>query len=86
MLAITFGVPPIAPAHPGVLASLPAELHDLLYEPNNADDFAAKIDYALKMSSAEYQVMRDVCRQFAQLNAPEKISTMLETEIMERIN
>lgn len=82
MLALTFGVPPIAPAHPGVVNSLPEELHDLLYEPNNADDFARVIDYASSIDLQTYTLKANACVNYARKIAPSVISKQLEIEIL----
>ena len=85
MLALTFGLPPIAPAHPSIKESLPAELHDLLYEPDNSDDFARVIDYATSLSADEYAIKTDACLNFALLNSPSKMSKLLEQTILKLI-
>lgn len=81
ILAVTFGVPPIAPAHPGVIDSLPGELHDLLYKPNDADDFARVIDYALSLDADKYAHKVSVCHLFAEKIKPSNISNQLEKEM-----
>lgn len=85
MLALTFGLPPIAPAHPSIKESLPAELHDLLYEPDNSDDFARVIDYATSLSADDYAIKTDACLNFALLNSPSKMSKLLEQTILKLI-
>ena len=81
MLAISFGVPPIAPAHPAVIDSLPEELHDLLYTPNDPIDFARVIDYALSLGAKDYTKKVSVCNEFAENTKPSKISHELEKQM-----
>jgi glycosyltransferase involved in cell wall biosynthesis len=78
ILAISFGVPPIAPAHPALLESLPEELHDLLYKPNDANDFARVIDYALSLDEKTYSKKVVACNLFSEKTKPSTISRKLE--------
>jgi glycosyltransferase involved in cell wall biosynthesis len=78
ILAISFGVPPIAPAHPALLESLPEELHDLLYKPNDVADFARVIDYALSLDKQAYTKKVVACNLFSEKTKPSTISRELE--------
>lgn len=86
MLALTFGLPPIAPAHPSIRELLPLELHDLLYEPDNSADFARVIDYANSLSAEEYLKKSELCTQLALKYSPSKISSMLEKTILKLVS
>lgn len=83
MLALTFAVPPIAPAHTAIKESLPLELHDLLYEPENAEDFARVIDYATSLPQDAYEAKRQACKDFALANSSSQISLSLEHAILQ---
>jgi glycosyltransferase involved in cell wall biosynthesis len=78
LLAISFGVPPIAPAHPALIDSLPQELHDLLYKPNDAADFARVIDYAISLDEQTYSKKVVACNLFSEKTKPSIISSELE--------
>lgn len=82
LLAISFGVPPIAPGHPGVIASIPEGLHDLLYLPNDTKDFSRVIDYALSLSEEEYLLKTRLCIEFAKENHASVISRNYEKELL----
>lgn len=86
MLALTFGLPPIAPAHPSIKEQLPSQLHDLLYEPNNSEDFARVIDYATSLSHQEYALKSEVSLNYALENSPSKLSMALEKVILKLVN
>jgi len=86
MLALTFGLPPIAPFHPSIKESLPPELHDLLYEPHNPVDFARVIDHATSLSPEAYATKSRACRDFALANSPSKISLSLEEAILKLVS
>lgn len=82
MLALTFGKPPICPAHKSIVESLPAELHDFLYLPNDPTDFARVIDYAASLSSNEYEQKVDTCLDYSRKNSPAYISELLENKML----
>lgn len=86
MLALTFGLPPIAPSHPSIKESLPSELHDLLYDPHNSLDFARVIDHATSLSPEAYAAKSRACKDFALANSPSKISLSLEKAILKLIS
>lgn len=86
MLALTFGLPPIAPFHPSIKESLPPELHDLLYEPHNPIDFARVIDHATSLSPEAYAAKSRACSDFALQHAPSKISLSLEKAMCKLIS
>lgn len=74
ILALSFGVPVIAPAHPGLVSTLPAELHQLLYKPNDPHDFSRVIDYALSLDLSTYKKISLLCLEYASATKPSLIS------------
>lgn len=83
MLALTFGKPPICPAHKSIVESLPVELHDFLYLPNDPTDFATVIDYATSLNRNEYEKKVEICFEYSLKNSPAHISELLENKILE---
>ena len=82
MLALTFGKPPICPAHQSIIESLPEGLHDFLYIPNDSTDFARVIDYATSLTAEEYEQKVDICLDFSKKNSPAHISEQLEQKML----
>lgn len=77
MLAMTFGLPVVAPDIEPHRQTTPDSCHDLLYPAQNPRGLIRMMMKVMEMSDSELAEKRRACFEFAQERAPERISRKL---------
>ncbi|MGK7870624.1 glycosyltransferase [Falsiroseomonas sp. E2-1-a20] len=77
LLALTFGVPIVAPRLPGLLELMPSLAHPLLFTPGSAADLRRAAALALTMPAAAQAEVAQACKARARHLHPLRISRML---------
>ncbi|WP_051927649.1 glycosyltransferase family 4 protein [Ruegeria halocynthiae] len=78
MLALSFGLPIIAPDTAAHRGTTPESCHDLLYQPHHTKGLIRMIRHVIQMTDEELSERRQACFDFAQARAPHVISGQLK--------
>ncbi len=85
MLALSFGLPIIAPDTAAHRDTTPEACHDLLYQPHNARGLIRMLRHVMQMTDQELSEKRQACFDFATARHPENVSQMLANTLKELV-